>query len=84
MWNYSSLCHMSVCDPFFFSWCRMEKNSWELHERKMKEQYLLAISDKDQQLGHLQSLLRELRSSSQTQILPAQYQQQVRRSIHFY
>ncbi|XP_076799010.1 golgin subfamily B member 1 isoform X2 [Arvicanthis niloticus] len=55
---------------------RMEKNSWELHERRMKEQYLMAISDKDQQLGHLQSLLRELRSSSQTQILPAQYQRQ--------
>lgn len=53
---------------------RVEKNSWELHERRMKEQYLMAISDKDQQLGHLQNLLRELRSSSQTQILPAQYQ----------
>ncbi|XP_052014308.1 golgin subfamily B member 1 isoform X4 [Apodemus sylvaticus] len=55
---------------------RMEKNSWELHERRMKEQYLMAISDKDQQLGHLQSLLRELRSSSQTQILPAHDQRQ--------
>lgn len=55
---------------------RVEKNSWELHERRMKEQYLMAISDKDQQLGHLQNLLRELRSSSQTQILPTQYQRQ--------
>ncbi|XP_029400145.1 golgin subfamily B member 1 isoform X2 [Mus pahari] len=55
---------------------RMEKNSWELHERRMKEQYLMAISDKDQQLGHLQSLLRELRSPSQTQMLPTQYQRQ--------
>ncbi|XP_029326466.1 golgin subfamily B member 1 isoform X3 [Mus caroli] len=55
---------------------RMEKNSWELHERRMKEQYLMAISDKDQQLGHLQSLLRELRSSSQAQILSTQYQRQ--------
>ncbi|XP_029390555.1 golgin subfamily B member 1-like [Mus pahari] len=55
---------------------RMEKNSWELHERRMKEQYLMAITDKDQQLGHLQSLLRELRSPSQTQMLPTQYQQQ--------
>ncbi|XP_031219670.1 golgin subfamily B member 1 isoform X2 [Mastomys coucha] len=54
---------------------RMEKSSWELHERRVKEQYLMAISDKDQQLGHLQSLLRELRSS-QTQILPTQYQRQ--------
>jgi hypothetical protein len=62
----------------------MEKNSWELHERRMKEQFLMAISDKDQQLGHLQSLLRELRSSSQAQILSTQYQRQVRRSVHFY
>lgn len=55
---------------------RMEKNSWELHERRMKEQYLMAISEKDQQLSHLQSLLRELRSSPKTQLLPAQYQRQ--------
>ncbi|XP_051047386.1 golgin subfamily B member 1 isoform X4 [Phodopus roborovskii] len=53
---------------------RMEKNAWELHERKMKEEYVMAISDKDQQLGHLQSLLR---SSSQTQILSTLNQRQV-------
>jgi hypothetical protein len=56
----------------------MEKNSWEIHERRMKEQYLMAIADKDQQLSHLQSLMRELRSSSQTQTLTVQYQRQVR------
>ncbi|KAG3271366.1 golgin B1, transcript variant X2 [Ictidomys tridecemlineatus] len=55
---------------------RMEKSSWEMHERRMKEQYLMAISDKDQQLSHLQNLLREFRSSSQTQTLKAQYQRQ--------
>ncbi|XP_053420850.1 golgin subfamily B member 1 isoform X3 [Nycticebus coucang] len=56
---------------------RMEKNSWEMHERRMKEQYLLAISDKDQQLSHLQNLMRELRSStSQTQPHKVQYQRQ--------
>lgn len=55
---------------------RMEKNSWEVHERRMKEQYLMAISDKDHQLGHLQSVLMELRSSSQSQLLPAQSQRQ--------
>ncbi|KAM4888941.1 golgin subfamily B member 1 [Thomomys bottae] len=55
---------------------RMEKNSWEMHERRMKEQYLMAISDKDQQLAHLQNLMRELRSS-QTQTLQTQYQRQV-------
>ena len=58
----------------------MEKNAWELDERRMKEQYIMAIADKDQQLRHLQSLLR---SSSQTQSLSAQYQRQVRRSIEF-
>ncbi|XP_054202199.1 golgin subfamily B member 1 isoform X3 [Homo sapiens] len=56
---------------------RMEKSSWEIHERRMKEQYLMAISDKDQQLSHLQNLIRELRSSSsQTQPLKVQYQRQ--------
>ncbi|XP_075821115.1 golgin subfamily B member 1 isoform X8 [Microtus pennsylvanicus] len=52
---------------------RMEKNAWELHEKQMKEQYIMAIADKDEQLSHLQSLLR---SSSQTQSLSAQYQRQ--------
>ncbi|XP_013370625.1 PREDICTED: golgin subfamily B member 1 isoform X2 [Chinchilla lanigera] len=56
---------------------RMEKSSWEVHERRMKEQYLMAISDKDQQLSHLQNLMRELRSSSsQPQPFKAQYQRQ--------
>ncbi|XP_048202699.1 golgin subfamily B member 1 [Perognathus longimembris pacificus] len=55
---------------------RMEKSSWEMHERRMKEQYLMAISDKDQQLAHLQNLLRESRSSSQPQTLKTQYQRQ--------
>lgn len=57
---------------------RMEKSSWEMHERRMKEQYLMAIADKDQQLSHLQNLMRELRSSSsQTETLKVQYQRQV-------
>ncbi|XP_047591399.1 golgin subfamily B member 1 isoform X2 [Lutra lutra] len=56
---------------------RMEKSSWETQERRMKEQYLMAISDKDQQLSHLQNLMRELRSpSSQTEGLKVQYQRQ--------
>lgn len=52
---------------------RMEKNAWELDARRMKEQYIMAIADKDEQLRHLQSLLR---SSSQTQSPSAQYQRQ--------
>ncbi|XP_045668675.1 golgin subfamily B member 1 isoform X1 [Ursus americanus] len=56
---------------------RMEKSSWEAQERRMKEQYLIAISDKDQQLSHLQNLMRELRSPpSQTEALKVQYQRQ--------
>lgn len=58
----------------------MEKDAWELHERQMKEQYIMAISDKDQQLNHLQSLLR---ASSQTEILSTQSQRQVSISIWF-
>lgn len=56
---------------------RMEKNSWDLHRKRMKEQYLMAVSDKDQQLNHLQSLLRELTSSSQTQTLTTQHERQL-------
>lgn len=37
----------------------------------------MAISDKDQQISHLQNLMRELRSSSQTEALKVQYQRQV-------
>ncbi|XP_057552458.1 golgin subfamily B member 1 isoform X3 [Hippopotamus amphibius kiboko] len=56
---------------------RMEKSSWEIHERRMKEQYLMAIADKDQQLSHLQSLMRELRSSSSPiETHKVQYQRQ--------
>ncbi|KAL6029948.1 hypothetical protein STEG23_028876, partial [Scotinomys teguina] len=52
---------------------RMEKNAWELHERSMKEQNIMAFSNEDQQLGHLQSLPR---SSSQPHFLSEQYQRQ--------
>ncbi|XP_024433783.2 golgin subfamily B member 1 isoform X2 [Desmodus rotundus] len=55
---------------------RMEKNSWEIHERRMKEQYLMAITDKDQQISHLQNLMREFRSPSQAETLKVQYQRQ--------
>ncbi|XP_054982039.1 golgin subfamily B member 1 isoform X2 [Sorex araneus] len=57
---------------------RMEKSSWEIHERRMKEQYFMAISDKDQQLSHLQNIMRELRaSSSHIDPLKVQYQRQM-------
>ncbi|XP_059776999.1 golgin subfamily B member 1 isoform X1 [Balaenoptera ricei] len=56
---------------------RMEKSSWEIHDRRMKEQYLMAIADKEQQLSHMQNLMRELRSSSSpTETHKVQYQRQ--------
>lgn len=75
---FVSQVHFCLCLFHIFS--RMEKNSWEMQERRMKEQYLIAIADKDQQLSHLQSLVRELRSSSQTETHRAQYQRQVSNS----
>lgn len=66
------------CLWLFHVFSRMEKSSWEIHERRMKEQYLMAIADKDQQLSHLQNLMRELRSSSSpTETHKVQYQRQV-------
>ncbi|XP_037381361.1 golgin subfamily B member 1 isoform X2 [Talpa occidentalis] len=56
---------------------RMEKNAWEVHERRIKDQYLMALSEKERQLCHLQNLLREWRPpSSQTETLNEQYQTQ--------
>ncbi|XP_012588311.1 PREDICTED: golgin subfamily B member 1 isoform X1 [Condylura cristata] len=55
---------------------RVEKKNWEIHERRMKDQYLMALSDKDQQLIRLQNLMREWRPSSQTEIVRNQYQRQ--------
>ncbi|XP_027701089.1 golgin subfamily B member 1 isoform X2 [Vombatus ursinus] len=56
---------------------RMEKNTWEVQEKRVREQYLMALSDKEQQLSHLQSLVQELRSTSRRpSILSEQYQRQ--------
>ncbi|XP_074157464.1 golgin subfamily B member 1 isoform X2 [Sminthopsis crassicaudata] len=56
---------------------RREKNTWEVQEKRVREQYLMALSDKEQQLNHLQSLVQELRSaSSQPSVLSEQYQKQ--------
>lgn len=65
-WVYSS---------HFFSWCRMEKNAWEHHERRMKEHNIMAFSDNNQQ--------NLPRPSSQPQIFPSQHQRQVRMSMCF-
>lgn len=77
-YRIAHLCFTSICLPVvILCFSRMEKNSWEIHERRMKEQYLMAITDKDQQISHLQNLMREFRSSSQTETLKVQYQRQV-------
>ncbi|XP_068935738.1 golgin subfamily B member 1 [Petaurus breviceps papuanus] len=56
---------------------RVEKNNWEVQEKRVREQYLMALSDKEQQLSHLQSLVQELRSTSRRpSILSEQYQRQ--------
>ncbi|XP_044525999.1 golgin subfamily B member 1 [Gracilinanus agilis] len=55
-----------------------EKNTWEVQEKRVREQYLMALSDKEQQLSHLQNLVQEMRSapSQQPSALSEQYQRQ--------
>ncbi|XP_014746272.1 PREDICTED: golgin subfamily B member 1 isoform X1 [Sturnus vulgaris] len=48
---------------------RQEKTTWEKQSSSMKEQYLMAIAEKDRQLSHLQRMTQEMRlpfSKSQT------------------
>ncbi|XP_064512862.1 golgin subfamily B member 1 isoform X2 [Pseudopipra pipra] len=48
---------------------RQEKTTWEKQSSSMKEQYLMAIAEKDKQLSHLQRITQEMRlpfSKSQT------------------
>ncbi|NWR92889.1 GOGB1 protein, partial [Furnarius figulus] len=48
---------------------RQEKITWEKQSSSMKEQYLMAIAEKDKQLSHLQRITQEMRlpfSKSQT------------------
>ncbi|XP_071409033.1 golgin subfamily B member 1 [Pithys albifrons albifrons] len=48
---------------------RQEKIAWEKQSSSMKEQYLMAIAEKDKQLSHLQRITQEMRlpfSKSQT------------------
>ncbi|NWZ88234.1 GOGB1 protein, partial [Poecile atricapillus] len=48
---------------------RQEKTTWEKQSSSMKEQYLMAIAEKDKQLSHLQRITQEIRlpfSKSQT------------------
>ncbi|KAJ7399627.1 Golgin subfamily B member 1 [Pitangus sulphuratus] len=40
---------------------RQEKSSWEKQSSSMKEQYLMAMAEKDKQLSHLQKITQEMR-----------------------
>ncbi|XP_007493829.2 golgin subfamily B member 1 isoform X2 [Monodelphis domestica] len=57
---------------------RGEKNTWEVQEKRVREQYLMALSDKEQQLSHLQNLVQEMRSlpSQQPSALSEKFQRQ--------
>ncbi|NWX06281.1 GOGB1 protein, partial [Caloenas nicobarica] len=48
---------------------RQEKSAWERQNSSIKEQYLMAMAEKDKQLSHLQRIMQEMRlplSKSQT------------------
>uniref|UniRef100_A0A8D0L5A6 Golgin B1 n=1 Tax=Sphenodon punctatus TaxID=8508 RepID=A0A8D0L5A6_SPHPU len=56
---------------------RQEKAAWEAKAERVKEQYLVALADKDQQLGHLQRIVQEMRPSlPKTQVVEELYQRQ--------
>lgn len=57
---------------------RQEKNSWEKQSSSMKEQYLMAIAEKDKELSHLQRLTQEMRLPfSKAQAVEEQHQSKV-------
>ncbi|XP_019365260.1 PREDICTED: golgin subfamily B member 1 [Gavialis gangeticus] len=56
---------------------RQEKATWEEQSRGVKEQCLMAIANKDQQLSHLQRIVQEMRPPlSQSQVVEEQHQRQ--------
>uniref|UniRef100_A0A8C7A0V0 Golgin B1 n=1 Tax=Nothoprocta perdicaria TaxID=30464 RepID=A0A8C7A0V0_NOTPE len=57
---------------------RQEKTAWEKQNSSMKEQYLMVIADKDQQLSHLQKIMQEMRLPlSKSQTVEEQYQKKI-------
>ncbi|XP_062435097.1 golgin subfamily B member 1 isoform X2 [Rhea pennata] len=57
---------------------RQEKTTWEKQKSSIKEQYLMVIADKDQQLSHLQMIMQEMRLPlSKSQIVEEQYQKKI-------
>ncbi|XP_039560496.1 golgin subfamily B member 1 isoform X2 [Passer montanus] len=57
---------------------RQEKTTWEKQSSSMKEQYLMAIAEKDKQLSHLQSITQEMRLPfSRSQTIEEQHQSKI-------
>ncbi|KFU91639.1 Golgin subfamily B member 1 [Chaetura pelagica] len=57
---------------------RQEKTAWEKQSSSMKEQYLMAIAEKDKQLSHLQRITQEMRlPPSKSQVAEEQYQTKI-------
>ncbi|XP_048158303.1 golgin subfamily B member 1 isoform X2 [Corvus hawaiiensis] len=54
---------------------RQEKTTWEKQRSSMKEQYLMAIAEKDKQLSHLQRITQEMTLPfSKSQVIEEQHQ----------
>ncbi|NXO45203.1 GOGB1 protein, partial [Locustella ochotensis] len=57
---------------------RQEKTTWEKQSSSMKEQYLMAIAEKDKQLSHLQKITQEMRLPfSTSQAIEEQHQSKI-------
>ncbi|NXP93936.1 GOGB1 protein, partial [Passerina amoena] len=57
---------------------RQEKNTWEKQSSSMKEQYLMAIAEKDKELSHLQRITQEMRLPfSKSQAIEEQHQSKI-------
>ncbi|XP_064559238.1 golgin subfamily B member 1 [Zonotrichia leucophrys gambelii] len=57
---------------------RQEKNTWEKQSSSMKEQYLLAIAEKEKELSHLQRITQETRLPfSKAQAIQEQHQSKI-------
>ncbi|NXC05055.1 GOGB1 protein, partial [Orthonyx spaldingii] len=57
---------------------RQEKTTWEKQSSSMKEQYLMAIAEKDKQLSHLQRITQEMRLPfSKSQTVEEQHQSKI-------
>ncbi|XP_030398984.1 golgin subfamily B member 1 isoform X2 [Gopherus evgoodei] len=63
---------------------RQEKTTWEMQNKRAKEQYFMALADKDQQLSHLQRIVQDCVKSplSKSQVIEEQHQRQTFPETH--